>query len=124
MRAGWRIVRGAVESPPMPGRLRSPLASLAPPARRAGWLILWWLSELAIVAGLAYLPAVFFWRLLTSSPSDQAIIPIGDFTELHFPYRSWAAEQLGGGRLPAWNPYLSAGHPSLGDVQFGLLYPI
>ncbi|HEY3083060.1 MAG TPA: hypothetical protein VGM69_24480 [Chloroflexota bacterium] len=108
----------------MPGRLRSRLASLAPPARRAGWLILWGLSELAIVAGLAYLPAVFFWRLLTSSPSDQAIIPIGDFTELHFPYRSWAAEQLGGGRLPAWNPYLSAGHPSLGDVQFGLLYPI
>ena len=31
---------------------------------------------------------------------------------------------LASGRLPAWNPFLSAGHPSLGDIQFGLLYPL
>jgi hypothetical protein len=106
----------------MPRRLLGSRA--APLARRAGALLLPALAELAIVAGLAYLPAVFFWRFLTSNPSDQAIIPLGDFTELHFPYRSWAAEHLASGRLPAWIPYLSAGHPSLGDVQFGLLYPI
>src|SRR5262245_32455006 len=124
MRARWRIVRRAVESPPMRRRLASDLARLAPAARRVGGPVAWVLAEVAILAGLAYLPALFFWRLLSTNPGDQAIIPIGDFTELHFPYRSWAAEQLGSGRLPAWNPYLSAGHPSLGDVQFGLLYPI
>jgi hypothetical protein len=92
---------------------------------RAGGLgAAWGLAELLLLAALAYLPAVFFWRLLTANPADQATIPLGDFTELHYPYRSWAAEELARGRLPTWNPYVSAGHPALGDVQFGLLYPV
>lgn len=80
--------------------------------------------ELLAIAGLALTPRVFFWRILTDKAADMATFPLGDFTELHFPYRHWAAEELGAGRLPTWNPYLSAGHPSLGDIQFGLLYPI
>src|SRR5688572_22110284 len=92
--------------------------------RVGGLAVAWLVAEALILAGLAYLPAVFFWRLLTNNPADQATIPLGDFTELHFPYRSWAAEELAKGRLPTWNPYVSAGHPALGDVQFGLLYPI
>jgi hypothetical protein len=80
--------------------------------------------ELIAIAGLALTPALFFWRILTNKAADVATFPLGDFTELHFPYRHWAAEELAAGRLPTWNPYLSAGHPSLGDIQFGLLYPV
>ena len=82
------------------------------------------LLELALVAALAYLPRLFFWRILSANPADVATFPLGDFTELHYPYRHWAAEELAAGRLPAWNPFLSAGHPALGDIQVGLLYPI
>jgi hypothetical protein len=82
------------------------------------------LLDLLVVLALAYLPRLFFWRVLSDHPADVATFPLGDFTELHYPYRHWAAEELARGSLPAWNPFLSAGHPSLGDVQFGLLYPI
>ena len=85
-----------------------------------GWVAL----DSAIVVFLAWLPCLFFWRILTGNTADVATFPLGDFTELHFPYRHWAAEELIHGRLPTWNPFLSSGHPSLGDIQFGLLYPI
>jgi hypothetical protein len=82
------------------------------------------LTDLLVVLALGLLPRLFFWRVLSAGPADVATFPLGDFTELHYPYRHWAAEELAQGRLPAWNPFLSAGHPSLGDIQFGLLYPI
>src|SRR5262245_36189681 len=82
------------------------------------------LLDLLLVLGLGLLPRLFFWRILSDSPADVATFPLGDFTELHYPYRHWAAEELASGRLPSWNPFVSAGHPSLGDIQFGLLYPI
>lgn len=90
----------------------------------AGRLGLFVALELITLVLLALTAPLFFWRILTSNPNDAATFPLGDFTELHFPYRHWAAEEIARGRLPTWNPYLSAGHPSLGDVQFGLLYPI
>src|SRR3989442_6987470 len=82
------------------------------------------LADLLVVLVPGLLPRLFFWRVLSGGPADVATFPLGDFTELHYPYRHWAAEELAQGRLPAWNPFLSAGHPSLGDIQFGLLYPI
>ena len=82
------------------------------------------LGELAIVVVLAALPALFFWRILSGQPEDAATFPRGDFTDLHYPYRRFVADELARGRLPVWNPYVSAGHPSLGDVQFASLYPI
>src|SRR5688500_16093357 len=103
---------------------RERLTRLRGPAARGLRLAGLGLLEAAIVAVLAALPGLFFWRHLSLNPADQATFPLGDFTELHYPYRHWAAEELAQGRLPAWNPYLSAGHPSIGDIQFGLLYPI
>jgi hypothetical protein len=87
-------------------------------------LVAWVLVDLLTVVVLAALPGLFFWRILSGNPADIATFPLGDFTELHFPYRHWAAEELARGRIPAWNSFLSAGHPSLGDIQFGLLYPL
>lgn len=97
---------------------------IPPSVGRIGLALLLALLELATMAALALTAPLFFWRVLTSNPADQATFPLGDFTELHYPYRHWAAEEIAKGNLPGWNPYLSAGHPSLGDVQFGLLYPI
>jgi len=100
-----------------PGRIH-------PRVRRVGRTALFVVLELATLAGLALSAPLFFWRILTPNPADVATFPLGDFTELHYPYRHWAAEEIAKGQLPTWNPYLSAGHPSLGDVQFGPLYPI
>lgn len=82
------------------------------------------LLDLVAVSALAALPGLYFWRHLTSNPIDVGIIPIGDFTDLNYPFRNWASEHLARGVLPTWNPFISAGHPALGDVQFSLLYPI
>lgn len=104
--------------------VRERLTCLREPAARIGRLIGLILLDIAIVLVLVASPALFFWRHLSTNPADVATFPLGDFTELHYPYRHWAAEELAQGRLPTWNPYVSAGHPSIGDIQFGLLYPI
>ncbi len=80
--------------------------------------------DLLILALLVSLPFLRFWRLFTANRADAMTIVTGDFTDLHFPYRSWAVEWLGQGVIPTWNPFVSAGHPSLGDIQFGLQYPL
>lgn len=69
------------------------------------------------------MPFLRYWRLFIASRADAMTIVAGDFTDLHFPYRSWAVEWLGQGIIPTWNPFVSAGHPALGDIQFGLQYP-
>ena len=80
--------------------------------------------ELAILLLLVGLPALFFWPLLTSNPADISTLPAGDFTDLHYPCRVFLARELAAGRFPLWNPYVSAGHSSLGDIQFDIFYPI
>lgn len=117
--------------PGLPGSARVAAASLVaawPSVRRAlersARLLLLAALEVALVAVLAALPALFFWRVLATAEGDVATFTAGDFTDLHYPYRRFVADQLALGRLPVWNPYVSAGHPSLGDVQFAALYPI
>ena len=76
---------------------------------------------LLLLSGLAIL---FFWPWFASSPGDAFTLPAGDFTDLHLPYRAFIARELANGRLPIWNPFVSAGHSSLGDIQFDIFYPI
>lgn len=82
------------------------------------------LVECAVLAALALLPLLFFWRLLTPNPLDLATIIHGDFTDIHYPYRLFLARSLASGDSPFWNPYAVAGHSSLGDIQFQVFYPI
>ena len=82
------------------------------------------LLEALAVAALLALPALYFWRVLTPEAGDMATFPIGDFTDLHWPYRHFVSDELARGQIPFWNPYVSAGHPSVGDIQFASLYPI
>jgi len=79
--------------------------------------------DVAIVIGLALLPGLFFWRLLTPNPADHLHVAAGDFTGQYYPLRAYAADQLLAGRLPLWNPFLYGGQPALADIQSGVLYP-
>jgi hypothetical protein len=94
------------------------------PWRRAGYLVLAVTFDLAIAVGLALLPLLFLWRLLTDRAVDAAVLPLGDFTELHLPYRRFVYDELLAGRVPFWNPYVSTGHPTVGDPQSGVFYPL
>jgi hypothetical protein len=94
---------------------------VAGPALRVALLLL---AELLVVAALVALPALFFWRVLASVPGDQATFPVGDFTELNVPFRHFISDELARGHIPFWNPFIFAGQPTLGDIQFAALYPV
>jgi len=70
------------------------------------------------------LPLLFFWRLWTPNPVNQAVIPEGDFTDQYYPLQLFAARELAAGRLPAWDPYINAGQPGIADIQTGFFYPL
>jgi len=79
--------------------------------------------DLVILAILALLPALFWWRLIAPNPADRMNIPAGDFTGQYYPLRAYAAAELAAGRLPLWNPAAYGGQPALADIQSGALYP-
>jgi hypothetical protein len=82
-----------------------------------------WLSEAIIIVALMLLPLVFWWRLWAFDPADRAVIPHGDFTSQYYPLQLFGARELAESRLPAWDPYISAGQPGLADIQTGTFYP-
>lgn len=85
--------------------------------------ILWLaLLELLTPCVVVLLAPLFYWRILTPNRLDVATFPIGDFTDLNYPFRRWVAQQLALGEEPFWNPYMSAGHSAIGDIQFRALY--
>lgn len=88
---------------------------------RLAWLLV--LEALAVGLSVVLAP-LFYWRLLTTNPNDVATLPVGDFTDLHYPYRRWVAEELARGEQPLWNAFVSAGHSAIGDIQFHVFYPI
>ncbi len=79
--------------------------------------------DVALILILAFLPFLFFWRLVTPNPADRMVIASGDFTEQYFPLRAFVAQQWVRGEIPLWNPYLFGGQPALADIQSGALYP-
>ncbi len=93
------------------------------PVRRARTLAARLGAELLLLALLGALPWLVFWPWFAANPADQATVPLGDMTELHYPYRRWIHQALRQGDLPLWNPFLLAGHSAVGDLQFGLFYP-
>lgn len=80
------------------------------------------LEVLAPLIAVLLVP-LFYWRILTPDTKDVATFPIGDFTELNYPFRRWVAEELARGQAPWWNPFVFAGQSAIGDIQFRVLYP-
>jgi hypothetical protein len=80
------------------------------------------LPDLAALALLALIVAVFFWPLLVGGQW----IPRGggDLVSFLWPVYRFAARSLRVGVVPLWNPYLYSGAPFVADNQSGVFYPI
>ena len=90
---------GVGRTPAQPARARA--------ARWAPWL--------ALAAG----PALLYGPLLLRGEA----LYWGTVLLQFVPWRSWAAEVIGRGHVPLWNPLLGAGAPLLANHQSALLYP-
>jgi hypothetical protein len=77
-----------------------------------------------LLAILALLPLLFFWPVVTPNREDRLAFPGGDLTGQYYPLRFLVAQELGGRRLPLWNPYAYAGQPALADIQSAVFYPV
>ena len=100
------------------------LRAAARAARRVLHVLWLGLLELLTPVVAVLLAPLFYWRILTPNPSDVATFPSGDFTDLHYPYQRWVAEELARGEKPYWDAFVSAGHSAVGDVQFRVFYPL
>ena len=74
----------------------------------------------AIVLILGSVTVVFFNRLA----AGNLILARGDTLLYFYPYWQEAAEALGQGRVPLWNPSLFMGAPFLANSQVGYFYPL
>jgi hypothetical protein len=83
----------------------------------------WCRYDWAVLALLALLTVLFFWRILTPNLADRASFPPGDFSYQFWAFSTFEARELSAGRLPLWNPYTYAGAPFWADIQSAVLYP-
>ena len=75
-------------------------------------------AAIVLVSGIAIV--VFFNRLA----AGNLILARGDTLLYFYPYWQVAAEALGQGRIPLWNPSLFMGAPFLANSQVGYFYPL
>src|SRR5579872_4550640 len=69
---------------------------------------------------LIALPAVIFG---VPALLGHAVLPGDDLTQ-NFPLRVLAGQQIRGGQLPLYNPYIWSGAPLLGSWNAGAAYPL
>jgi hypothetical protein len=63
------------------------------------------------------------WKSL--APGLQPVNPLlSDVTTLFQPWLIYAAEEIGQGRIPLWNPHVFAGSPFFANPQSALLFPL
>jgi hypothetical protein len=80
------------------------------------------LGLLTAVVTYAILTVGMFGDVLVSK--TQVLSSFSNDIRLQFvPWREFAFQELAGGNLPLWNPYLFSGAPFLGAWQSGLFYP-
>ena len=79
-------------------------------------------DPLAIFA-LLLLWLLFFWRLFTPNPADQASLARGDFSGQFVAFGAYQYERMSQGQIPLWNPYNNGGLPFIADAQAAVFYP-
>jgi hypothetical protein len=79
--------------------------------------------DLAALALLLLLCALFFWPILTPNRADGGSFRAGDFYVQTYACSTYKARALLAGQIPLWNPYVYSGHPFLADLQNSTLYP-
>ena len=77
-------------------------------------------SPFLVIAILAMLVLFFFAKLAFSGQ----ILARGDTFLYFYPYWQVAADALGSGRVPLWNPDIFMGAPLLANSQAGFFYPL
>ena len=66
---------------------------------------------------------IFFWRILTPIPEDQASFKQGDFSGQFVAFGAYQYERMSQGEIPLWNPYNNGGLPFIADTQAAVFYP-
>ncbi len=75
-----------------------------------------------VVALLAVLTTVFFWKILFTD--EYSILTGGDNARQWVPWYQFASRWIKHGVLPLWDPFSNGGQPFAGDAQPGLFYPV
>jgi hypothetical protein len=78
-----------------------------------------WPGDVLAVAALVVLPVLVFG---VPALLGHAVLPGDDLTQ-NFPLRVLAGQQIRGGQLPLYNPYIWSGAPLLGSWNAGAAYP-
>lgn len=79
--------------------------------------------DLALLAALAAVWLIFFWRLFTPIPADQASLTRGDFSDQFVTFGAYQYARFSRGEVPLWNPYNNGGLPFIADTQAAVFYP-
>jgi len=79
--------------------------------------------DAAAVGLLLLLWLLFFWRLLTPIPEDQASFKQGDFSGQFVAFGAYQYQRFAAGEIPLWNPYNNSGLPFIADTQAAAFYP-
>ncbi len=79
--------------------------------------------DVAAIAVLIGLWLLFFWRLFTPIPADQASLKQGDFTGQFVTFAAYQYNRFAAGEVPLWNPYNNGGLPFIADTQAAVFYP-
>ena len=66
---------------------------------------------------------LFFWRLFTPIPEDQASLKQGDFSGQFVAFAAYQYARMSQGEIPLWNPYNNGGLPFIADTQAAIYYP-
>ncbi len=80
------------------------------------------LDTLAVLA-LILLWLLFFWRLFTPNPADQASLKQGDFSGQFVAFAGYQYQRFTQGEVPLWDPYNNGGLPFIADTQAAVFYP-
>lgn len=75
------------------------------------------------IVTLIILWMIFFWRILTPIPEDQASFKQGDFSGQFVAFGAYQYERMSQGEIPLWNPYNNGGLPFIADTQSAVFYP-
>lgn len=78
--------------------------------------------DLFALLALAVLAVIILWPMLTAGKGMAPGMPGHDGRTQWYPWRAYAADWIGRGTLPLWNPDALCGTPFLGNAQSALFY--
>ena len=73
---------------------------------------------------LLLLPFLLFWQVWWPDPAHRLVFADGDFTQQHYPMRTFVAQEYRAGRLPLWSPYTFSGTAVAAESTYATFYPL